>query len=168
MKKCSVCTKPSLHHVTVIQDDGYTELHFCDGHFEEYMSGTKGDSGSNADALAYEGEVEADTETEATTLSCPNCGISYQEFRQKGRFGCPHDYEVFRPRLLALLDNIHNDTEHHGKIPEHAATSSAHQREVIELRRALAAAIEAEKYEEAVQLRDRIQRLESRLPDPSA
>ena len=29
--------------------------------------------------------------------SCPVCGITFFEFRNQGRLGCPYDYVCFRP-----------------------------------------------------------------------
>ena len=41
---------------------------------------------------------------------CPVCQITFLEFRNSGRLGCPYDYEVFRDELmLAALENIHGE-----------------------------------------------------------
>ena len=62
---------------------------------------------------------------------CPVCQITFLEFRNSGRLGCPYDYEVFRDELMPLLENIHGETRHSGKVPragpaEHAATDDPH------------------------------------------
>ena len=33
---------------------------------------------------------------------CPVCQITFLEFRNSGRLGCPYDYEVFRDELMPL------------------------------------------------------------------
>lgn len=54
---------------------------------------------------------------ELADLTCPNCGISYPEFRAKLRLGCAKDYEFFRKGLEPLLEKIHGNIHHVGKVP---------------------------------------------------
>ena len=49
---------------------------------------------------------------------CPVCQTTFLEFRNSGRLGCPYDYEVFRDELMPLLENIHDETRHSGKVPK--------------------------------------------------
>ena len=48
---------------------------------------------------------------------CPVCQITFLEFRNSGRLGCPYDYEVFRDELMPLLENIHGETGIPAKYP---------------------------------------------------
>lgn len=52
-----------------------------------------------------------------STLSCPDCGMTLAEFREKGRLGCPRDYEIFRDHLDRLLERVHNSDRHTGRLP---------------------------------------------------
>jgi protein-arginine kinase activator protein McsA len=52
-----------------------------------------------------------------TQLTCPDCGMTLAEFREKGRLGCPKDYQVFAAHLLPLLERIHNAKQHRGRLP---------------------------------------------------
>ena len=36
-------------------------------------------------------------------MSCPSCGITFQEFRKQGRLGCPNDYIAFDEPIRELL-----------------------------------------------------------------
>ena len=38
-----------------------------------------------------------------SSLSCPDCGMTLEEFRKKGRLGCAKDYEVFSSHIDELL-----------------------------------------------------------------
>ena len=58
---------------------------------------------------------------------CPVCQITFLEFRNSGRLGCPYDYEVFRDELMPLLENIHDETRHSGKVPRRAPRNSQQQ-----------------------------------------
>ncbi len=94
-------------------------------------------------------------------VSCPDCGMTLLEFRQRGRLGCPRDYEVFAPHLRDLLERIHGATRHAGRAPgeEH----QAHQQRAVKLQALqdqLRAAIRSEAYEDAARLRDEIKGLD--------
>ena len=92
--------------------------------------------------------------------SCPVCGITFYEFRNQGRLGCPHDYVCFEKELEPLIVNIHGETEHKGKKPKHGAGGTQQRTELIRLRREMKEAIEEENYERAKELRDEIKRVE--------
>ena len=56
------------------------------------------------------GEEESTKGTKALTgpdLTCPNCGMTFEEFSRLGRFGCGQCYTAFRERLQGLLRKIH-------------------------------------------------------------
>lgn len=165
MKKCNTCPKPAVYHITEVRGgDVKKELHFCEEHFHEYMTrldnpAAEDDSGVPQAIQDLADDAEA---KQADTVSCPNCGITFREFREHGRFGCPLDYDVFREQLVPLLENIHSETEHTGKVPRNAPTGSRQHYELIRLRRELASAIEHEEYETAARLRDEIQAFESK------
>jgi protein arginine kinase activator len=93
-------------------------------------------------------------------LRCPRCGLSYSEFRQRGRLGCSDDYKLFREGLSQLLERIHGSTQHLGKIPSRAGANLKRERELIELKRELTRVIQREEYERAAQVRDQIRRME--------
>ena len=91
---------------------------------------------------------------------CDMCGIKFVDFRNLGRLGCPHDYDVFREDLVQLLENIHGETRHSGKVPRRLPHNKQSQNELMSLRKQLQTAVNREAYEDAVRLRDRIRQLE--------
>jgi protein arginine kinase activator len=93
-------------------------------------------------------------------VACPDCGMTLMEFRQKGRLGCPKDYEVFTPQLRDLLERIHGATRHSGRGPGLDETSLERMRQVSELQERLEAAIREEAYEDAANLRDQLKSLQ--------
>lgn len=105
-------------------------------------------------------EKTAEDLKELDAKQCPVCGISFYEFRQAGRLGCPHDYDFFTAELQPLLVNVHGDTQHVGKQPENAPTDMSIQIDLIRMRREMKEAIEQEDYERASQLRDEIKTIE--------
>lgn len=92
---------------------------------------------------------------------CGGCGATFADFRETGRLGCPECYRTFEPALRVLLRRYHGSTHHHGRRPEpeegQASTSDA---AVLALRERLRAAVQAENFEQAAELRDRLKELE--------
>jgi len=97
-------------------------------------------------------------------MACPSCGLSRAEFRKRGRVGCAGCYETFARELAPMLRDMHSGDHHVGKVParEHVMRTRA------ELETELRNAIQAQRYEDAAVLRDRIRNLQAtaRLPLP--
>ena len=93
--------------------------------------------------------------------ACPGCGTTAGEFKVSGRLGCARCYETFKGALLPVLERVHDATSHRGRMPGPVAPRTDDNR-ASKLRRLLAEAIDAERYEEAANLRDKLQELETR------
>lgn len=159
MKKCGRCSKPAVLHITEIREGEVQALHLCETCAKEYLSHSEAGEPTSADV--EESKEAAEVADEADQQVCPNCGITFKEFRSQGRLGCPHDYVVFQEALTPLLENIHGETQHVGKAPKRAPHASQRQFKLIRLRNQLRTAIEEEDYELAAKLRDQIQSVEA-------
>ncbi|HEV8061064.1 MAG TPA: UvrB/UvrC motif-containing protein [Gemmataceae bacterium] len=159
MLTCEKCkTRTAAYHITdVISEEQYEELHLCEECYQKYYEPSMHGASSKGESSAA---AEADETGALGQRQCPNCGIRFVEFRNSGRLGCPHDYQEFREELLPLLENIHGEVRHCGKVPRRQPQNRQTQTELIQLRKQLLQAITREAYEEAAQLRDRIRRLE--------
>ena len=104
---------------------------------------------------------------ELLTRKCPECGITWPEFRAKGRLGCAHDYDLFEKGLLPLLEKIHGSTQHAGKSPSYRGGELELEKELSRLKTELARVIKREEYEKAAELRDRIHDVESTIEGKS-
>jgi len=156
--KCQKCPNAATLHITeIISEDHVEELHLCEVCAHKYLSEPqpKASSKSPVSPSLEEGEEPAGAGRE-----CDLCGIKFVDFRNTGRLGCPHDYEVFRDELVQLLENIHGETRHVGKAPRRLPQSKQTQAELMQLRKQLLVAVNKEAYEEAARLRDCIRRLE--------
>jgi protein arginine kinase activator len=159
MLTCEKCkTRPAAFHITdVISDEQYEELHLCEECYQKYYEPSAQSAPPKSETS---GAADVDEAGALGQRECPNCGIRFVEFRNSGRLGCPHDYQEFREELLPLLENIHGEVRHCGKVPRRQPQNRQTQTELIQLRKQLLQAITREAYEEAAQLRDRIRRLE--------
>jgi protein arginine kinase activator len=163
--RCQKCAKPATYHITDKVKGEYCEFHFCDEHARQHLQPSEEvpDNlvvGKLAKELIGGGISPAREPSPADKQTCPVCNITFLEFRNSGRLGCPYDYEVFRDELMPLLENIHDETRHSGKVPKRAPRNSQQQTNLIQLRNDLKRAIAAEDYETAARVRDQIRTLE--------
>lgn len=91
---------------------------------------------------------------------CRSCGSSFEEIASTGKAGCPDCYEEFREELLPTIRRVHGNARHMGRLPSSAGIKAKTQRELESLREKLSRAVEAQEYEQAAVLRDRIKELE--------
>jgi protein arginine kinase activator len=157
---CQVCEKqPATFHLTEIGEGGKTVRHLC-----EECAGRLGLASGNPVPSMLATLFEGSKELAATSTRCPECGISFEEFRAKGRLGCPKDYEVFAKELAPLLEKIHGGVgKHVGRVPAGAGRDTVREDALLRLRRELGRAVREEKYEEAARLRDEIRHAEEAL-----
>lgn len=164
--KCQKCAKPATFHITDIEAGKPREYHFCDEHARHHLTPSEVEveppaMGELAKKLVVTGTAGGAREpSTASQQVCPNCQISFAEFRSTGRLGCPYDYEIFRDELMPLLENIHDETRHSGKVPRRAPRNSQQQTTLIQLRNDLKRAVAAEDYEAAARIRDSIRAIE--------
>ncbi len=163
--KCQQCNKTATFHITELTKGKPQELHLCEEHARHYLTQSDDEPAvapNLAGVLAQQLSV-GQTAEELARLDqrmCPVCGITFYEFRNQGRLGCPHDYVCFESELEPLIVNIHGETEHVGKKPANYPEGTEHLTQLIRLRREMGAAVDEEDYERASQLRDEIRTIE--------
>jgi len=163
--RCEKCAKPATFHITDIVEKGkHREFHFCQEHAQQHLAPTDETSEQPISELAKKlivsGQGPLREPSPADKQVCPICQITFLEFRNSYRLGCPYDYEVFRDELMPLLENIHGETRHSGKVPRRAPRNTQQQTTLIQLRNELKRAVAAEDYETAARLRDQIKGIE--------
>ena len=104
-------------------------------------------------------------------LQCKNCGSTFQDILNTGKFGCANCYDTFESRLDPIIKKIQGSNEHVGrlgKITEHKidekqngkSKKKEEKNEIEKLKEQLKKAVKEEKYEEAAKLRDEIAKKE--------
>jgi protein arginine kinase activator len=167
--KCQQCEKPATFHITELTGPQPQELHFCESCAKSYLTqgepGTTPAAPSLANVLAKQLQIgkAAEELAKLDQRACPVCGITFFEFRNQGRLGCPHDYVFFEKELTPLVANIHGETRHVGKRPRGHEAGTDQQTELIRLRREMEEAKQKEHYERAAKIRDQIRELEQKV-----
>ncbi|HTZ10838.1 MAG TPA: hypothetical protein VMD04_00465, partial [Candidatus Margulisiibacteriota bacterium] len=117
MMLCDICGKnPATVHLTEIIDEQMNELHLCEDCARNKSAQMEQQFGLS-DLLAGLAEFEKPKEAESAAVKCPNCGLTYAEFKKIGRLGCGECYLAFKKYLSPLLKKIHGSNQHSGKSP---------------------------------------------------
>ncbi len=159
--KCHCCEKPATVHLTQIVENKVHKVDLCED-CAQAKGVTNPEGFSMADSLpTFDDGLPGDGE-----LVCENCGLTQKEFKKNGRLGCPSCYDVFMQVLDPMLDGMHAGNRHVGRIPDGFepavpvdATPESEPEDVATLEQELIEAIEAEEYERAAEIRDRIHQL---------
>jgi len=159
---CQLCQKrEATIEFTEIINDEVIQLHLC-----EQCAHEKGiemeQHFSIADLLAGMGDLTEGAQTKEAAAKCPACGMTWYDFGKIGRLGCGECYKAFSQNLLPLLKRIHGSTRHTGKAKAGTADATTKKSELQELRQKLQRAIEAEEFEEAAKIRDKIRQIEKK------
>ncbi len=166
---CEACgQKPATVHLTQMVNNAVKKMHLCESCAAEHGLDVNG-AISITDVLL--GLGGARDEAEQADKACPHCRMRLEDFRKSSRLGCQHCYEAFAAELEPLLDAMHRGAQHIGKQPAGAGPGAAPAAaSLLELRQELQAAVQAENYEAAARIRDRIRDLENagRRPAPEA
>jgi protein arginine kinase activator len=174
--QCENCReREAVIHLTQIVNNSVTTMHLCEPCAAEKGVETgaavaKFPLGDFLATLGKGGGSEPATEA-GLDIPCPSCGATLRDFRQTGRLGCASCYAAFEPHLRDLLRRLHGSTRHEGEAyrpatpPARApapvpAGNVSPPRALDDLRDALRRAIEAENFELAAELRDKIRVME--------
>lgn len=174
--KCQQCDKQAVFHITELETGEVRELHLCEDHARAYLNQSEGgdgpdeDSGSSNVAGSLTVGQTADELAVLDKKACDMCGITFFEFRNLGRLGCPHDYAQFEKELEPLIANVHGATAHTGRRPDRGSSglpeNTTELTSLIGWRRSMQEAIVSEDYEAAKQIRDTIRDIEDRWLGP--
>lgn len=170
MNQCQSChEREAVVRLTQIVGDDVTTVHLCGKCAAE--RGIETDAGVAQTPLGAFLAAMGKGETPVAAASaggeaCPACGATLHDFRTSGRVGCAQCWITFEQPLRDLLRRLHGATRHTGEPYRPADTSQLtpselRQRDRAELREELRAAIEAEQFERAAELRDQLRVLDT-------
>lgn len=162
--KCHCCEKSATVHLTQIVENKVHKIDLCE-ECAQAKGVTNPEGFSMADFLP---SFETGSPSEGD-LVCESCGLTQKEFKKNGRFGCASCYDVFKQVLDDMLEGMHAGKRHVGRMPDGfevpAATDPVEpqpedtEEDISALEQELTEAVEAEEYERAAEIRDRIRQL---------
>ena len=156
--QCQLCDKSATVHLTEIVDNHKIERHLCEDCAQKEGITIKTHipiSELLNNIVASQQEAE-----ETSDIRCPQCKLSWLEFRKRGLLGCPNDYLAFEKPLAKLIERAQGGTSNHvGRMPRHSSETQGKQVKLIQLRQHLQQALDQEDYEAAASIRDEIKHL---------
>ena len=110
------------------------------------------------------------------TLQCKSCGNTFDDFVNRGEFGCSSCYDLFEDRITPILRNLQGATRHIGRGYKEITPSTGEkapikkeskkeESKLEKLQKDLQKAIKDERYEDAAKIRDEIKQLEKNKED---
>ncbi len=165
--KCQKCGKhDATTHITEIINGVKSEIYLCkycggeynhsngfhsifknnfDSFFEDFWKSP------NVQGLSYGSSAK----------TCPVCKNTITDIQKRGRLGCSECYNTFRDFLLRSLKSIHGADTYEGRLPKKLKFKIEQTDETERLKQELKLAVEAQNFEKAAELRDKIKGLEA-------
>lgn len=169
---CEECgIRPAKFHLMTITNDERIERNLCSVCMAKYQKQLAGIDFSNLAGILNSildgkgGKKEEAPDPEMAALTCEQCGMTYAEFQKCGMLGCAECYKTFKTPLDALLQRVHGNTQHAGRIPGGVRSGVSIRMNIDRLKQRLQKAIAEEEYEQAAKLRDSIRALNAQLAE---
>lgn len=162
---CDICKEKVANvHFTKIVNGEVDENHLCESCAKKHHENYGFDNSYNFNKF-FSGLFDNAEEVpkEQTEIECSNCGLTFNEFKKVGKFGCAQCYSEFKTGITSILKGIHGHERHRGKIPKKANTNIRISRELEELSRKLEEAVKREEFEKAAVIRDEIKSVKENL-----
>lgn len=99
----------------------------------------------------------------AEEKKCHGCGSTFDDFRRRGKAGCPECYITFAEELEPTIRSIHGNAKHGGRTPSRFRAKHERDDKLKNLKKELKEAISSENFERAAELRDEIKNIEGRM-----
>ncbi len=167
---CNICHgRQATIHFKHVSNNEIVEIHLCEDcarekginlfEIEDVPFGEE--QHDLAGLLAGFTDAPSSPEVKKVVRKCPNCGITYAEFKKSGRLGCSECYRAFKVQLTPLLGRLQGATHHKGKMPEMQGKpkKTKTKKTLYELKEDLKSVIENEEYEKAAVIRDKIKEI---------
>jgi protein arginine kinase activator len=148
-------------HLTQIVDNTVTQLHLCERCAAERGVETTVATPKHPLGVFLDEVHKQLAPTSESGDRCEFCGSTMADFRTTGRWGCARCYTTFEASMRGLLRRVHGSAQHIGSSYQPPQSPAMERMAVLgELRERLRRAIDAEQFEQAADLRDRIRVLE--------
>ena len=165
---CKRCNKPATVHIKEINKGKIVALDLCDQCAA--AAGYMPQEHFPLNEILKEFVAAQSQVVEDHGPHCPDCDMTWQEFKDTGLLGCEKDYDIFQRYVEAVIEKVQRGADRHtGKIPPQQHAQGDHipdavqlrRSEINRLRRELAQAVKEESYQQAAKLRDQIKMLEN-------
>lgn len=168
---CEKCKKneAKVNLITVVNGQKH-EIWLCDNCVKDISNIPFFNSISANETVSFQGmltEMLSNVGNKANTnnnqvnkIVCPNCGLTYDEFKKTGKLGCADCYVAFKIVLEPRIKSLQAGVKHIGKIPSMKGEELLRRRKLKDLKTEMQKLIVTEEYEKAAFVRDEIKKIE--------
>lgn len=175
---CQICKKtPATIHLTDIHNNVKKEVHLCEKcandkgfNFQTtanlpQLLGLAAKKAQTLKAGTKSKPAPAPSPAPAEDPQCPQCGLRWSQFTERGRLGCANDYKAFDALLRQLISDqiaphVKNQEQmHFGKAPGPQRLEDETAVAVRSLEKRLRQAVAEENYEAAAALKNELDAL---------
>ncbi len=163
--ECEICKAKATVHITRMENGSKREMHLCEKCAKEkfgFIFKVKIPSNNTMKGIIELMQDESYAAKAANDSSCPECGMSFADFSQTGRIGCPDCYRHFNERLGPIIQRMHRNDKHIGKMPKKYEEKHHLENTIDQCRLEMDKAVRNEEFERAAELRDKIKRLKKK------
>ena len=167
---CEDCgIRPAKFHLMTIINGDRVERNLCPICMAKHQKQIPGIDFSNLAGILnsiLENKSREEDEDSGEALEsyvCEQCGMTYAEFQKCGMLGCANCYQAFKTPMTALLQRVHGNTQHAGRVPGGVHSGTSIRMNIDRLKQKLQKAVADEEYEQAAKLRDAIRALSIQL-----
>lgn len=154
--KCEKChINEATVFITQSMNGEVVEMNLCETCAEAYEQPMVDEALSFQQFLS--GFVETNKNaTDTSTLACPGCGMSLQDFKRHSKVGCVQCYSTFKDHLYPVVKRLHGTVHHTGKIPGRIGQEVQFKKKLEQYESQLKISLMKEDYEKAAIYRDKI------------
>ena len=167
---CEDCgIRPAKFHLMTIINGDRVEQNLCPSCMARHQKQLPGIDFSNLAGILNSiledrtSENKEKQEAQYEGYVCDQCGMTYIEFQRCGMLGCANCYKAFRTPMTALLQRLHGNTQHAGRVPGGVHSGTSIRMNIERLKQKLQKAVADEEYEQAAKYRDAIRALTVQL-----
>lgn len=181
---CQICKKtPATIHLTDIHNNVKKEVHLCEKCATEkgfnfqttanlpHLLGLAAKKAQNLQTGIKFKPVSTPSPAPAEDLQCPQCGLCWSQFSERGRLGCANDYKAFDAQLRQLISgqiapHVKNrDKMHFGKTPGPRREEDETVVAIRSLEKRLRQAVAEENYEAAAGMKNELDALRKKAAE---
>ena len=160
--KCDICQKRNATiHIQQVAGDEEIDLHLCERCAAHKGITTGEDQPDFSISRLLNGLIEIDNRISKLKGKkvCPRCGMTLEKIQSTATLGCNECYSVFAVEVREIIHKSMGKVQHRGKYPGRILAFKTYLIDMEELKRKLNRAVKEERYEEAAELRDKIEEL---------
>ncbi len=165
--KCQKCGKhDATTHITEIINGVKNETYLCKYCGEQYHQNAGLHSIFKNNTVNFFDDfwntpITLGQLSQSTAKKCPDCHSTLTDLKKSGRLGCSTCYSTFRDYLLHSLKGIHGSSTYIGKHPQKGHPDTKPFDKLEQLKKELTLAVDAQNFERAAELRDKIREMEA-------